>query len=109
MSKLGNGAAEGQSLLELVSGALSAIFVGENDSDRPITVEDPDLLFKGDYKRSGDDLFIEDERTSLVLYDYFRPQKRANLQSSDGAIVGADTVEVLEAVMNLAPAGDFGC
>jgi hypothetical protein len=89
------------SLLEALGDALSAIFAMDGGDERsPITVSDPDLLFKGQYKRTAHDLLLTDEKTSLVIYDYFRPDKRADLRSPDGAVVGAGTVEILAGPQN---------
>jgi hypothetical protein len=66
-----------------------------SESPRPITIDDPDLLFKGEYKRSGHDLLIKDERNSLIVYDYFRSDKRSDLRSPEGALLQGNIVEIL--------------
>lgn len=72
------------------------VFKGGEASDL-ITVPDAHLLFSGEFQRSGSfDLRITGEDgKSFVVLDYFRPEKRATLQSPDGAILTPEVVEAL--------------
>ena len=47
-----------------------------------IIVPDAQLLFNGDFKRSGVDLILSRDDRELVLQDYFKGGKRAALVSS---------------------------
>jgi VCBS repeat-containing protein len=60
-----------------------------------IIVPDADLLFNGDFKRSGVDLVLSSGDRELVLHDYFRGEKRATLASPDGAHLTGDLVKAL--------------
>jgi hypothetical protein len=46
-----------------------------------IIVPDSQLLFNGDFKRSGVDLVLSHDQQELVLHDYFKGEKRAALSS----------------------------
>jgi VCBS repeat-containing protein len=60
-----------------------------------IIVPDAQLLFTGDFKRSGVDLILSKDDRELVLQDYFKGEKRAALASPDGAHLTADIVDAL--------------
>ena len=60
-----------------------------------IIVPDADLLFNGDFKRSGVDLILSRDDHELVLQDYFKGEKRAALASPDGAHLTGDIVNAL--------------
>ncbi|WKA28145.1 VCBS domain-containing protein [Bradyrhizobium roseum] len=60
-----------------------------------IIIPDADLLFNGDFKRSGVDLVLTGGDRELVLHDYFRGEKRAALASPDGAHLSGDLVKAL--------------
>src|SRR6202012_589860 len=60
-----------------------------------IIVPDADLLFRGDFKRSGVDLVLSKDDHELVLHDYFKGEKRAPLSSPDGAHLTGDIVNAL--------------
>jgi fibronectin-binding autotransporter adhesin len=60
-----------------------------------IVVPDAQLLFEGDYKRSGVDLILSNDERHLVLHDYFKGEKRAALSSPDGAHLTGDIVNAL--------------
>ena len=49
-----------------------------------IIVPDAQLLFNGDFKRSGVDLVLSNDDHELVLTEYFKGEKRAALSSPDG-------------------------
>jgi hypothetical protein len=60
-----------------------------------IIVPDAQLLFNGDFKRSGVDLVLSKDDRELVLHDYFKGEKRAALSSADGAHLTGDIVSAL--------------
>ena len=60
-----------------------------------IIVPDAQLLFGGDFKRSGVDLVLSKDDHELVLHDYFKGEKRAALASPDGAHLTGDLVNAL--------------
>ena len=60
-----------------------------------IIVPDAQLLFNGDFKRSGVDLILSRDDQELVLHDYFKGEKRAALSSPDGAHLTGDIVKAL--------------
>ena len=60
-----------------------------------IIVPDAQLLFHGDFKRSGVDLILSRDHQELVLQDYFKGEKRAPLSSPDGAHLTGDIVSAL--------------
>jgi fibronectin-binding autotransporter adhesin len=60
-----------------------------------IIVPDADLLFNGDFKRSGVDLIVSRDDHELVVPDYFKGEKRAALASPDGARLNGDIINAL--------------
>src|SRR6202035_5644234 len=60
-----------------------------------IIVPDAQLLFNGDFKRSGVDLILSRDDHELVLQDYFKGEKRAALASPDGAHLTGDIINAL--------------
>jgi VCBS repeat-containing protein len=60
-----------------------------------IIVPDAQLLFNGDFKRSGVDLILSRDDHELVVPDYFKGEKRAALSSPDGAHLTGDIVDAL--------------
>jgi VCBS repeat-containing protein len=60
-----------------------------------IVVPDAQLLFNGDFKRSGVDLVLSRDGRELVLQDYFKGEKRAALSSPDGAHLTGDIIDAL--------------
>ncbi len=60
-----------------------------------IIVPDAQLLFNGDFKRSGLDLVLSKDDRELVLHDYFKGEKRAALSSPDGAHLTGDIINAL--------------
>ena len=69
-----------------------------------IIVPDADLLFHGDFKRSGVDLVLSKNDHELVLHDYFKGEKRAALSSPDGAHLTGDLVSALTGAVDYAQA-----
>ncbi|WP_249143887.1 VCBS domain-containing protein [Bradyrhizobium lablabi] len=70
-----------------------------------IVVQDVQLLFTGDYRRSGVDLILSKDDRELVVHDYFRGEKRAPLASPDGAHLTGDIVNALTGYTQFAQAG----
>jgi VCBS repeat-containing protein len=70
-----------------------------------IIVPDADLLFNGNFKRSGPDLVLSGGDRELVLHDYFRGEKRAALASPDGAHLTGDLVNALTGHTQFAQVG----
>ncbi len=60
-----------------------------------IIVPDTQLLFNGDFKRSGVDLILSKDDRELVLRDYFKGEKHAALSSPDGAHLTSEIVDAL--------------
>ena len=71
-----------------------------------IIVPDAQLLFNGDFKRSGVDLILSKDDHELVLHEYFKGEKRAALSSPDGAHLTGDIVNALTGHVQYAQAGD---
>src|SRR6266571_2957982 len=70
-----------------------------------IIVPDAQLLFTGDFKRSGVDLALSKDDRELVLQDYFKGEKRAALASPDGAHLTGDIIDALTGHQQFAQAG----
>nr|WP_311538722.1 VCBS domain-containing protein [uncultured Bradyrhizobium sp.] len=70
-----------------------------------ITVDDGQLLFTGDFKRTGLDLVIAKDDRELVLRDYFKGEHRAALASPEGAHLTGDLVNALTGYTQYAQAG----
>src|SRR5271163_3088350 len=69
-----------------------------------IIVPDAQLLFGGDFKRSGVDLILSGDHHELVLHDYFKGEKRVALASPDGAQLTGDLVNALSGHVEYAQA-----
>lgn len=69
-----------------------------------IVVPDAQLLFTGDFTRSGVDLILTKDGRELVLHDYFKGEKRAALASPDGAHLTGDIVNALTGQVQFAQA-----
>ena len=63
-----------------------------------IVIPDADLLFSGDFKRSGLDLEISRDDRHFLVRDYFKGEHRAGLASPDGAWLTGDIVNALLAL-----------
>ena len=70
-----------------------------------ILVPDAQLLFHGDFKRSGVDLILSNDDREFVLHDYFKGEKRAALASPDGAHLTGDLVKALTGEVQVSQAG----
>ncbi|WP_249797467.1 VCBS domain-containing protein [Bradyrhizobium sp. SHOUNA76] len=67
-------------------------------------VPDPNLIFNGEFKRTGLDLVLSHEGHEFVVHDYFRGDKRAALASPDGAHLSGDVVNALTGHVQVAQA-----
>ncbi|MFN5718996.1 MAG: hypothetical protein ACK463_31405, partial [Bradyrhizobium sp.] len=79
--------------------------VTSNAPPGAITVDDGQLLFTGDFKRTGLDLVISKDDRELVLHDYFKGEKRAALASPEGAHLTGNLVNALTGYTQYAQAG----
>ena len=70
-----------------------------------IIVPDADLLFNGEFKRSGVDLILSKDDRGLVLHDYFKGEKHPALASPDGAHLTGDIVNALTGHVEYSQAG----
>ena len=69
-----------------------------------IIVPDAQLLFTGDFKKSGADLVISKGDHELRLTDYFKGDKHAPLASADGAYLTGNIVDALVGHVQMAQA-----
>ena len=61
-----------------------------------VTIPDAHFLFTADFHRKGPDLVLTGEDSRKVLIpDYFRHEKQADLASPEGALLSASLVEIL--------------
>ena len=60
-----------------------------------ITVPDSDLLFSGDFKRSGNDLILTDAKQKFVVRDYFLHDTHPALLSPKGSVLRPEIVAAL--------------
>ncbi|WP_457091924.1 Ig-like domain-containing protein [Microvirga sp. P5_D2] len=67
------------------------------DSQKPIVFPDKDLLFTGDFKRSGSDLVLNGQDATAIILNYFTGERRPGLTTPEGASLTGDTVEALTA------------
>ncbi|MCX7317958.1 MAG: FecR domain-containing protein [Hyphomicrobiales bacterium] len=70
-----------------------------------IVVDDAQLLFGGDFTRSGVDLVLSRDGHDHVVPDYFKGSQRAALKSPDGAMLSPDLIKALVGEVQLAQAG----
>ena len=77
------------------------------DGPSSITIPDAQLLFNGDYKRSGVDLILSKDGHQLVVPDYFKGEHRASLASPDGAHLTGDIVNALAGNVEYAQASNL--
>nr|WP_271610146.1 MULTISPECIES: VCBS domain-containing protein [unclassified Bradyrhizobium] len=71
-------------------------------------VPDPNLIFNGEFKRTGLDLVLSHEGHEFVVHDYFRGEKRAALASPDGAHLTGEIVNALTGHVQVAQAAPGG-
>ncbi|MDN3279522.1 FecR domain-containing protein, partial [Frankia sp. RB7] len=60
-----------------------------------VVIPDPNLIFNGEFKRTGVDLVLSHDGHEFVVHDYFRGDKRAAIASPDGAHLTGDIVNAL--------------
>lgn len=60
-----------------------------------VVIADPNLIFHGEFKRTGVDLVLSHDGHEFVVHDYFRGDKRAAIASPDGAHLTGDIVSAL--------------
>ncbi|MEM7464829.1 MAG: FecR domain-containing protein, partial [Pseudomonadota bacterium] len=60
-----------------------------------VSVQDAELMFRGDYSREGDDLVISLDGRSLVITEYFVSDNPPDLVAHNGAVLDASTVNSL--------------
>jgi VCBS repeat-containing protein len=60
-----------------------------------VVIADPNLIFNGEFKRTGSDLVLSHDGHEFVVHDYFRGDKRAAIASPDGAHLTGDIVSAL--------------
>ncbi|KJC43213.1 VCBS domain-containing protein [Bradyrhizobium sp. LTSP857] len=73
--------------------------------DGAVVVPDPNLIFNGEFKRTGSDLVLSHDGHEFVVHDYFRGDKRAAIASPDGAHLTGDIVNALTGHVEYAQAG----
>ncbi|WFU81907.1 VCBS domain-containing protein [Bradyrhizobium sp. CIAT3101] len=69
-----------------------------------VVVADPNLIFNGEFKRTGVDLVLSHDGHEFVVHDYFRGDKRAAIASPDGAHLTGDIVSALTGYVQVAQA-----
>ena len=72
--------------------------------DGAFVVPDPNLIFNGEFKRTGLDLVLSHDGHEYVVHDYFRGDKRAAIASPDGAHLSGDVVNALTGHVQVAQA-----
>ena len=69
-----------------------------------VVIADPNLIFNGEFKRTGLDLVLSHDGHDFVVHDYFRGDKRAAIASPDGAHLTGDIVSALTGYVQVAQA-----
>ena len=69
-----------------------------------VVIADPNLIFNGEFKRTGLDLVLSHDGHDFVVHDYFRGDKRAAIASPDGAHLTGDIVSALTGYVQYAQA-----
>ena len=72
--------------------------------DGAVVIADPNLIFHGEFKRTGLDLVLSRDGHDFVVHDYFRGDKRAAIASPDGAHLTGDIVSALTGYVQVAQA-----
>jgi len=70
-----------------------------------VIVPDAQLLFSGDFKRSGLDLDISHDDRHFLVRDYFKGENRATLLAPDGSSLSGQIVNSLTGHVDVAQAG----
>ncbi|MCB1462764.1 MAG: VCBS domain-containing protein, partial [Nitratireductor sp.] len=61
----------------------------------PVTIDDTELLFRGDYAREGFDLVISLDGRSVVIAGYFLQDHQSDVAAPSGAFLSGDVVSAL--------------
>ncbi|MBK3661140.1 VCBS domain-containing protein [Bradyrhizobium diazoefficiens] len=69
-----------------------------------VVIPDPNLIFHGEFKRTGGDLVLSHDGREFVVHDYFRGDNRAAIASPDGAHLTGDIVSALTGYVQYAQA-----
>ncbi|MDA9432658.1 hypothetical protein XH88_12900 [Bradyrhizobium sp. CCBAU 51627] len=69
-----------------------------------VVIADPNLIFHGEFKRTGPDLVLSHDGHDFVVHDYFRGDKRAAIASPDGAHLTGDIISALTGYVQVAQA-----
>lgn len=69
-----------------------------------VVIADPNVIFNGEFKRTGLDLVLSHDGHEFVVHDYFRGDKRAAIASPDGAHLTGDIVSALTGYVQYAQA-----
>lgn len=72
--------------------------------DGAFVVPEPNLIFNGEFKRTGLDLVLSHDGREFVIHDYFRGDKRAAVASPDGAHLSGEVVNALTGHVQVAQA-----
>src|SRR6202012_3133523 len=72
-----------------------------------ITIADAQLLYNGDYKRSGVDLILSKDGHQLVVPDYFKGENPASLAPPDGSHLPGDIARALAGSVENAQAANI--
>ncbi|MET3839730.1 VCBS domain-containing protein [Bradyrhizobium sp. OAE829] len=70
-----------------------------------IVIPDAQLLFSGDFKRTGLDLVLSHDDRQFLIRDYFKGESRATLLAPDGASLSGQIVNSLTGHLDVAQAG----
>src|SRR3954447_26300329 len=70
-----------------------------------IVIPDAQLLFSGDFKRSGLDLVLSHDDRQFLVRDYFKGESRATLLAPDGSSLSGQIVNSLTGHVDVAQAG----
>jgi VCBS repeat-containing protein len=65
------------------------------DSNSALLFPDKDLLFNADFRRSGADLLLAGPKTTAVILDFFKEERRLSIVTPEGASLTGPTVDAL--------------
>lgn len=65
------------------------------DAEPSILFPDRDLLFTGDFRRSGADLVLQGHDTTAIISNYFTRERRLTITTPEGASLNGEVVEAL--------------
>ncbi|MGO4385927.1 Ig-like domain-containing protein [Microvirga sp. 2YAF29] len=66
-----------------------------DDAEPSIIFPDQDLLFTGDYRKSGTDLVLTGHEATAIILNYFTRERRPSLLTPEGAGLTGETIESL--------------